>query len=70
MGSDDGSTAGRETAVGSANNLEFRSRLAAGDRRAAVIAATPQPDLRKGFTRVVEACGKDADQSTVAVRVQ
>jgi hypothetical protein len=37
-GSEDGSMGGRTIAAGTANSLEFRSRVAAGDRRAALIA--------------------------------
>lgn len=39
MRSDEGSVGGSDTGEGMAKSLELRSRLAAGDRRAAVIAA-------------------------------
>ena len=42
-GSDDGSVSGRDNEGGSAKSFELRSKLAAGDRRAAVIAAKSGP---------------------------
>lgn len=42
-GSDEGSVSGRDNDGGSAKSFEVRSKLAAGDRRAAVIAAKSGP---------------------------